>query len=116
KEILQLARWACVIETHYGMPMDIEWARDGNTDELFIVQARPETVQSRRDVGILKSYSLKRKGEILVSGLSIGEAIVTGKVCLIHAPEDMEHFEEGAILVTGTTDPDWVPLMKRAAA
>jgi pyruvate, water dikinase len=81
EEVLQLARWACVIEKHYGQPMDMEWAKDGESGQLFIVQARPETVQSRRQAGVLRSYKLKRAGTRLVSGLAIGDAIATGKVC-----------------------------------
>ncbi|MHA1180726.1 MAG: phosphoenolpyruvate synthase, partial [Alphaproteobacteria bacterium] len=114
-DILQLARWACAIEDHYGMPMDMEWAKDGQTSELYIVQARPETVQSQKGSGALKSYQIKSKGRMLVAGLSIGDAIVAGKVCLIRSPQDIERFEDGAILATETTDPDWVPIMKRAA-
>ena len=115
-EILQLARWACVIEDHYAMPMDMEWAKDGETGGLFIVQARPETVQSRKEASTLKAYRMKRKGRRLVSGLSIGDAIVAGKICLIRSAAEIDRFEEGAVLVTETTDPDWVPIMKRAAA
>jgi pyruvate, water dikinase len=115
-EILTLARWACAIESHYGCPMDMEWARDGESGELFIVQARPETVQSRRQAGALKSYRIKSKGRKLVSGLSIGEAVTTGRTCLIESPREIGRFVEGSILVTQTTDPDWVPIMRRAAA
>ena len=115
-EILVLARWAATIEQHYGCPMDMEWARDGETGEMFIVQARPETVQSRREAGAIKSYTIKGKGRTLVTGLSIGEAVVAGRVCLIENARDIEQFVDGAILVTATTDPDWVPIMKRAAA
>ena len=115
-EILTLARWACVIEHHYGCPMDMEWAKDGESNELFIVQARPETVQSRRQASALKSYRVKSKGRTLVTGLSIGEAVTTGRVCLIESPRDIDRFVDGAILVTRTTDPDWVPIMRRAAA
>ncbi|MDA7087920.1 phosphoenolpyruvate synthase [Pseudomonas sp. SA3-5] len=116
QEILQLARWACTIEAHYGMPMDMEWAKDGDSGQLYIVQARPETVQSRKEAGALKSYHLKSKGAKLVEGLSIGDAVVTGKVCFIRSAQEIERFVDGAILVTETTDPDWVPIMKRAAA
>ncbi len=115
-EILTLARWACAIESHYGCPMDMEWARDGESGELFIVQARPETVQSHRQAGALKSYRIKSKGRKLVSGLSIGEAVTTGRTCLIESPREVGRFVEGSILVTRTTDPDWVPIMRRAAA
>lgn len=113
-EILTLARWACLIEQHYGSAMDIEWAKDGDTDELFIVQARPETVQSRRDTSSLRTFHMKSKGQLLVQGLSIGDAVVSGPVCLIDSPEHIDQFVDGSILVTSTTDPDWVPIMKRA--
>lgn len=116
REILKLARWACAIEAHYGMPMDMEWAKDGETGELYIVQARPETVQSRKDMSALKSYRIKTKGRKLTTGLSIGDAVVAGKVCVIPSARDIGRFIDGAVLVTGTTDPDWVPIMRRAAA
>jgi pyruvate,water dikinase len=115
-EVLQLARWACDIETHYGQPMDMEWAKDGETGELFMVQARPETVQSRREAGHLTSYRLTRKGRRLAAGLAIGDSIATGKVCRLKSPEEIDRFEPGAVLVTGITDPDWVPIMKQASA
>ena len=115
-EILELARQACTIEDHYGQPMDMEWARDGNTGILYIVQARPETVQSRAKVGVLKSYHVTAHGPTLLKGLSVGEAVVSGTVCLIENARDIDQFVDGAILVTSTTDPDWVPIMKRAAA
>lgn len=115
-EVLTLARWATIIERHYGLPMDMEWAKDGETNELFIVQARPETVQSRREAGQLRSYSLTKKGKVLVSGVAIGDAIATGPVIRLDSPDEIERFETGAILVTGMTDPDWVPIMKKAAA
>jgi len=115
-EVIALARMAKTIEAHYGLPMDMEWARDGGTGELFIVQARPETVQSRMDAGNLKSYSIADHGETLVTGISVGSAITTGKVCLIEDVKDIDQFVEGSVLVTGTTDPDWVPIMKKASA
>ncbi|KIH76844.1 phosphoenolpyruvate synthase [Geoalkalibacter ferrihydriticus] len=115
EEILQLARWAVVIEKHYGRPMDMEWAKDGDSGELFIVQARPETVQSRKEAGVLRSYALKESGEVLLTGLAIGEAIAAGQVQVIKSASEIERFEEGSILVTGMTDPDWVPIMKKAA-
>jgi pyruvate,water dikinase len=114
-EILQLARWACAIEDHYGKPMDIEWAKDGRSGELYIVQARPETVQSQKAAGRLKKYHLKEKGRPLISGLAIGQAIAAGKVNLIRSAEQIEDFEPGSVLVTEMTDPDWVPIMKQAA-
>jgi pyruvate,water dikinase len=116
QDILTLGRWACIIEEHYRCPMDIEWAKDGESGALFIVQARPETVQSRREVGAYRSYRITSKGRKLVTGLAIGEAVVTGRVCLIESARDIERFVDGAILVTENTDPDWVPIMKRAAA
>lgn len=115
-EILQLARWACAIEDHYGRPMDMEWAKDGETGELFIVQARPETVQSRKRPSSLRSYRLRSKGKLLAKGLSVGESIATGPVCRIDSADGIAAFTDGAVLVTTTTDPDWVPIMKRAAA
>jgi pyruvate,water dikinase len=115
-EVLQLGRWAVEIERHYGQPMDMEWARDGESGKLFIVQARPETVQSRRAAGSLKTYSLKETGRKLVSGLAIGDGIARGKVLRLESPEEIDRFEDGAVLVTGRTDPDWVPIMKRASA
>jgi len=115
-EVISLARMATTIEKHYGQPMDMEWARDGITGELFIVQARPETVQSRLDSGNLKSYSIGAHGETLVTGISVGSAVTTGQVCLLESVKDIDQFVDGAILVTPTTDPDWVPIMKRASA
>lgn len=115
-EILQLARWASAIEEHYGQPMDMEWAKDGETGKLYIVQARPETVHSRKEAGTLKSYHLKEEGKRLVTGLSVGDSIATGKVCRLESPAQIDRFQEGGVLVTGMTDPDWVPIMKKAAA
>mgnify|MGYP006284256155 CR=1 FL=1 len=114
-EILQLARWAATIEDHYGKPMDIEWAKDGPSGELYIVQARPETVQSQKAAGRLKKYRLKEDGRRLVSGLAIGQAIAAGKVNVVLSAEQIEDFEPGSVLVTEMTDPDWVPIMKQAA-
>lgn len=115
-EVLQLARWACTIESHYGQPMDMEWAKDGESGELYIVQARPETVQSRRQAGILRSYHLTQKGRELVRGQAIGDSIASGEVCRLKSAKEIAQFKEGAVLVTGTTDPDWVPIMKKASA
>jgi len=115
-EVLQLARWAVTIEEHYGCAMDMEWAKDGPEGDLYIVQARPETVQAQVDAAALRSYSIGEKGKVLVTGAAIGDAVVTGRVCLIESAADIDRFDDGAILVTDTTDPDWVPIMKRAAA
>ena len=115
EEILKLARWAVAIEDHYQHPADIEWAKDGASKELFIVQARPETVHARKDGASLRSYKLKQTGTALVSGVAVGEAIASGKVCLMESVDQIRYFRDGSILVTGMTDPDWVPVMKRAA-
>ncbi len=122
EEILELARWACVIEDHYSgvngryTPMDMEWAKDGITGQLFIVQARPETVQSRKKKLSLRTYRLKTTGKRLVSGHSVGEAIGSGKARLILDAHGMGEFQSGEILVTDKTDPDWEPIMKKAGA
>lgn len=116
REILELAGWAATIERHYGRPMDIEWAKDGETSELYIVQARPETVQARRESAQLRSYKLTGRGHKLVTGLAIGDAIASGTVCLLGSAADIARFRPGSVLVTGITDPDWEPIMKQAAA
>ena len=111
-----LARWGLRIEAHYKHPMDIEWAKDGERNELYIVQARPETVQSRfKESSGLMSYNLKEKGKELITGISIGQAIATGKVCKILDAANIDQFQKGAILVTKMTDPDWVTIMKEAS-
>lgn len=115
EEIMLLARWGVIIEDHYGRPMDIEWAKDGNTGEMFIVQARPETIESQKDRAVFLSYQLKEKGNVLIEGSSVGAAIANGKVCRLDSPQQSELFEDGAILVTERTDPDWVPVMRRAS-
>ena len=114
-EVLELARQAMAIEAHYGRPMDVEWAKDGDTGELFIVQARPETVKAR-GVGELERYRLERRGEVRVTGRAIGQKIGAGPVRLIASPAEMERVRPGDVLVTDMTDPDWEPVMKRAAA
>lgn len=114
-EALRLARWGVAIEAHYGRPMDVEWAKDGASGELFIVQARPETVHAAKSGTSFDVYTLQAKGQRLVEGVAIGGAIVSGKACIVRNPEDIERFEDGAILVAEATNPDWVPIMKRAA-
>ena len=114
EEILILARWAKIIEEHYGRPMDMEWAKDGENQELFIVQARPETVQSQKIAASMKSYTLKEKGSRLLTGLAIGEAIAAGEASVIKHVSDIGKFRDNTILVTEMTDPDWVPIMTRA--
>jgi pyruvate,water dikinase len=114
-EVLELARQAVTIEQHYGRPMDIEWAKDGETGELFIVQARPETVKARAS-GVGERYVLEATSEVRISGRAIGQKIGAGAVRLIASPAEMNRVQPGDILVTDMTDPDWEPVMKRAAA
>jgi pyruvate,water dikinase len=115
-EILTLAKWAVIIEDHYAKPMDIEWAKDGKTGELFIVQARPETVHSQKDFAMLETYILDEKGELLVQGEAVGSKIGQGKVNIIESAANIDQFKEGQVLVTDMTDPDWEPIMKIAGA
>ncbi|WP_439509592.1 phosphoenolpyruvate synthase [Marinimicrobium koreense] len=115
EDILTLARWGIQIEQHYQRAMDIEWARDGDTGQLYIVQARPETIESQKDRAVFSSYKLKDKSTVLVEGASVGSAIATGPVCKLDRHDQSELFPKGAILVTDRTDPDWVPIMRRAA-
>jgi pyruvate,water dikinase len=120
-EVLQLGRWALDIEEHYGhkrggdSPMDIEWGKDGETGELFVLQARPETVHSNRKGAALRLYKLVGKGEQLAQGLAVGEGIAIGKARVIKSTAQFDQFQRGEILVTETTDPDWEPIMKMAA-
>ena len=121
-EVLELSKWACIIEDHYSekaghfKPMDMEWAKDGVTNQLFIVQARPETVQSRKDVNVLRNYVLKGEGKKLVVGRSVGAKIGVGKANIIKDVKDIHQFKKGDVLVTEMTDPDWEPIMKIASA
>lgn len=122
EEILQLARWACIIEDHYSgvrgvyTPMDIEWAKDGQTGELFIVQARPETVQSQKSANVIKTYELKDHSQVLATGRSVGAAIGQGKAQVIRNVSQINQFRPGEVLITNRTDPDWEPIMKQASA
>lgn len=121
-EVIQLAKWACIIEDHYTQirgsysPMDIEWAKDGLTEQLFIVQARPETVQSQKSGNILKSYSMTEKGKVLVLGRAVGEMVGQGTARVIMDVHRIDEFKPGEVLVTNRTDPDWEPIMKKASA
>ncbi|MGD9888170.1 MAG: phosphoenolpyruvate synthase [Halothiobacillaceae bacterium] len=115
-EVLELARQAVTIEQHYGRPMDIEWAKDGQSGELFIVQARPETVQTRADTHVFKQYILEQRGEVLATGRSVGQKIATGTARVILHAKDMSQLNPGEVLVTDITDPDWEPVMKIASA
>jgi pyruvate,water dikinase len=115
-EVTELARQAMVIENHYGRPMDIEWARDGVDGGLYILQARPETVQSRDSGRVMERYVLSTPGPVLVTGRSVGQRIGTGEVRVVKHPDDMHLVQKGDVLVASMTDPDWEPVMKRAAA
>lgn len=115
-ELQELAKQALIIEKHYNAPMDIEWAKDGDDGKLYIVQARPETVKSRQNVGTMERYLLKQKGNVLVEGRSIGQRIGSGKVRIVSSIKEMDKVQEGDVLVSDMTDPDWEPVMKRAAA
>jgi len=122
-EVLTFARWACIIEDHYGTPVDIEWAKDGRTNELFVVQARPETVHSQKDVAVAETYVLeedrellKAQGRLLVEGEAVGSKIGYGEVIAIENTRDIHEFKPGQVLVTNMTDPDWEPIMKVAGA
>ncbi|MCH2047359.1 MAG: phosphoenolpyruvate synthase [Trichodesmium sp. ALOHA_ZT_67] len=121
-EILQLAQWVVVIENHYSQvrgsytPMDIEWAKDGNNDTLYIVQARPETVQSQKSSNVLHTYHLKDQGKVLVTGRAVGQGIAQGNVCVILDKHKIDKLQPGEVLVTNKTDPDWEPIMKKASA
>ncbi|NHB91251.1 phosphoenolpyruvate synthase [Photorhabdus cinerea] len=114
EEVEMLARQALLIEKHYGRPMDIEWAKDGHNGKLYIVQARPETVRSNQQV--MERYQLNERGQVLVEGRAIGHRIGSGIVKVIHNLNEMERIQPGDVLVTDMTDPDWEPIMKKAAA
>ncbi|MDO8668980.1 MAG: phosphoenolpyruvate synthase [Candidatus Buchananbacteria bacterium] len=117
KEILILAKWGVIIEKHYKRPMDIEWAKDGQSGKLFIVQARPETVGSQKNLNVLEEYHfLEKTGEPILSGDSVGVKIGAGLARVIKSPSQLNHFKEGEVLVADMTDPDWEPIMKKASA
>lgn len=116
KEILKLAKWCMQIEEYYKMPQDIEWAKDGRTGQLFIVQARPETVVTQKEKNVILDYRLKKKGKLITTGMSVGTKIGQGKARIIISPKEMKKFHPGEVLVTRITDPDWEPLMRMAGA
>lgn len=117
KEIETLARWAMTIEEHYKRPMDIEWAKDGLTGELFIVQARPETVHTaKKDAYKVHTYNLKEKGKILAQGRSVGSKIAAGKARVLKSPEESDKLQAGEVLIADMTNPDWDPILKKASA
>ena len=115
-ELHELAKQALIIEQHYGSPMDIEWAKDGDDGQIYIVQARPETVKSRQNVGTMERYLLKQRGTVICEGRSIGQRIGSGKVRVVTSIKEMDKVQDGDVLVSDMTDPDWEPVMKRAAA
>ena len=115
-EVKELAKQALIIENHYGRPMDIEWAKDGDDGKIYIVQARPETVKSRQTVNMVERYLLEEHAEVLVEGRSIGQRIGSGPVRIVDSINDMDQVQAGDVLVTDMTDPDWEPVMKRASA
>ncbi len=116
-EILKLARWSLRIEAHYGRPMDIEWAKDGASSELFIVQARPETVHAgARQKRAHRTYTLEKRGQVLVQGIAVGEQIAAGPARRLSSPSQADLLNPGEVLITGITNPDWDPIMKKAAA
>ena len=116
KEVVQLAKWACIIQDHYKCHMDIEWAKDGEDGKMYIVQARPETVHSNKKQNVFKQYTLLEKGIELCSGAGIGTKVVSGKARLLNSPAEISKINEGDILVTERTDPDWDPILKKATA
>lgn len=115
-QVLKLAKWGVIIEDHYGKPMDIEWAYDGHSKELFIVQARPETVQARKNLNSLEEYKLHDHSKVLVQGAAVGARIGHGKARSIKDPSQLDEFQQGEVLVAPLTDPDWEPIMKKASA
>lgn len=115
-EVEELAKQAVVIEKHYGRPMDIEWAKDGNDGKLYIVQARPETVRSREDVQLIERYHLNSRGTVICEGRAIGHKVGSGVAKVLNSIADMDQIQPGDVLVTDMTDPDWEPIMKRASA
>lgn len=115
-EIETIAKWSVIIEEHYQLPMDIEWAKDGMSNELFIVQARPETVHSNANQQIQKEYTLNTEGKILCKGSAVGNGIATGKARILSTPSDADKLLEGEVLITDITNPDWDPIMKKASA
>ncbi len=116
EEVMRIAAWTLAIEEHYQKPMDIEWAKDGLTNEIYIIQARPETVHSRQNPLVMKAFTLLEKGAILAKGDAIGTKIAVGRARVLTSPKESDKLKEGEILVTGITSPDWDPILKRAAA
>lgn len=116
EDVLQLAKWGRIIESHYNTPQDIEWAKDGKTGKLYIVQARPETVEARSSHAVVETYKLKKTSKVAAIGIAVGQKIGAGTVRVIEKPEQMKTFKKGDVLVTRITDPDWEPIMRIASA
>ena len=115
-EVIQLAKWCEAIEKHYGKPMDIEWAKDGLNNQIYIVQARPETVHGKGHKQVREIYKLKEKGHVITKGIALGDKIASGKAHILHNPQEGNQLLEGEILITDLTNPDWDPIMKKASA
>ena len=115
-EVHQLAKWCCVIEKHYGCPMDVEWAKDGVNNRLYIVQARPETVQSQKKGNVARSYNLKTRGKLICKGTAVGKSIVSGRACIINSLLDAFKLQQGDIIIADITNPDWNALLKKAVS
>ena len=116
EEVVRLAKWGILIDEHYQCHMDIEWAKDGESNELFIVQARPETVHSqRKNKQVFTEYRIREKGKLICQGIGLGNRITSGIARILNSPKDIEQLNEGEILVTKRTDPDWDPILKKAA-
>ncbi|PKH67850.1 phosphoenolpyruvate synthase [Flavobacterium sp. ALD4] len=116
KEVIQLSQWCYKIEKHYKKPMDIEWAKDGVNNQLYVVQARPETVHGKDKIQVREIYKLKEKGTLITKGIALGDKIANGKARILNSPQEGNQLLEGEILVTDLTNPDWDPIMKKAAA
>lgn len=115
-EVTQLAKWSCDIENHYKSPMDIEWAKDGINDEIYIVQARPETVQSQKTYQQIYSYKLKKQGKVLAKGKAVGNKIISGRACIIHSLAEANKLQDGDIIIADSTNPDWNSLLRKAVS
>ncbi len=116
EEIKKLSQWALIIEQHYDKPMDIEWAKDGNSGEIYIIQARPETVHSQKNPFIIHEYQLQEKGEVLATGNAIGSKVAAGVARILQSPKEADKLQQGEIIITDITTPDWDPVLKKAAA
>jgi phosphoenolpyruvate synthase len=115
-EIIQVARWCYSIEQHYGKPMDIEWAKDGENNNIYIIQARPETVQSARNYKLVKEYEISKDGKPVTTGQAVGSKVATGRARVLHSPKEVEQVKDDEIVVTEMTSPDWDPVLKKTAA